>query len=141
MLCAKYGLKCPSGTGEEDIKKFAIMYFYYFAIFSNLRRVWPFIRKKTESSSPKDALCIFTISQFSPFFEGCGPSFEQTWIPFTQECFVPSLVDQWFWRIFFLKFSMYFYYFTIISPLRRALSFIWWNLNPHHLLCAKFGWN
>ena len=38
---------------------------------------------------------------------------------------------------------MYFYYFTSISPLRRAKSFIWTNLNPLHprMLCAKFGWN
>ena len=26
-----------------------------------------------------------------PLGKGRGPSFEQTWIPFTQECFVPSL--------------------------------------------------
>ena len=29
----------------------------------------------------------------SPFWKGRGPSFEQTWIPFTQECFIPSLVE------------------------------------------------
>ena len=39
---------------------------------------------------------------------------------------------------------MYFYYFEIISPWKRAESFIWTkNLNPLHsrMLCAKFGWN
>ena len=36
--------------------------------------------------------CIFTISLVSPLGEGWGPSFEQTWIPFTQGYFVPSLV-------------------------------------------------
>ena len=35
----------------------------------------------------------FIISQLSPLWEGFGPSFEQTWIPFTQGCFVPSLVE------------------------------------------------
>ena len=38
---------------------------------------------------------------------------------------------------------MYFHYFVIISPWKRAGSFIWTNSNPLHLrmLCAKFGWN
>ena len=37
--------------------------------------------------------CIFTISSLSPLGKGRGPSFEQIWIPFTQGCFVPSLVE------------------------------------------------
>ena len=37
--------------------------------------------------------CIFTISSSSPLRKGRGPIFEQTWIPFTQECIVPSLVE------------------------------------------------
>ena len=38
---------------------------------------------------------------------------------------------------------MYFWYFVIISPCKRAGPFIWTNLNPLHprMLCAKFGWN
>ena len=36
---------------------------------------------------------IFIISQSSPLWKGRGPSFEQTWIPFTQGCSVPSLVE------------------------------------------------
>ena len=38
---------------------------------------------------------------------------------------------------------MYFHYFVIISPWKRAGPFIWTNLNPLHprMLCAKFGWN
>ena len=38
---------------------------------------------------------------------------------------------------------MYFHYFIIISPRKRAGPFIWTNLNPLHprMLCAKFGWN
>ena len=38
---------------------------------------------------------------------------------------------------------MYFHYFVIISPWKRAGSFIWTNFNPLHprMLCAKFGWN
>ena len=38
---------------------------------------------------------------------------------------------------------MYFHYFVIISPWKRAGPFIWTNLNPLHprMLCIKFGWN
>ena len=39
ILCAKFGCKCTSGSGEEDFTKLSIMYFYYFAIISTLRRV------------------------------------------------------------------------------------------------------
>ena len=41
----------------------------------------------------KSCQFIFFNSQLSPFWEGRGPSFEQTWIPFTQGSFVPSLVE------------------------------------------------
>jgi hypothetical protein len=38
---------------------------------------------------------------------------------------------------------MYFYSFTIISPWRGAIQFLWTNLNPLHarMICAKFGYN
>ena len=36
---------------------------------------------------------IFSISQLSHLWERSGHSFEQTWIPFTQEYFVPSMVE------------------------------------------------
>ena len=70
--------------------------------------------KKLESPSPKDALyqdClklaqwfwrrrvfnlinVFSLfSNYLPRGKGRGPSFEQTWIPFIQECFVLSLVE------------------------------------------------
>ena len=43
----------------------------------------------------------------------------------------------------FLILSIYFHYFVIISPWKRARPFIWTNLNPLYprKLCAKFGWN
>ena len=64
--------------------------------------------------------------------------------PFTQGCFVPSLVE--IGPVVLEKtliLSMYFRYFVIISPWKRAGPFIWTNLNPLHprMLCAKFGWN
>ena len=30
---------------------------------------------------------------------------------------------------------------AIISPWKRAWPYIWTNLNPLRMLCAKFGWN
>ena len=69
---------------------------------------------KVESPSPRDTFCqvwlklaqefwrrrflkvvnfFFIIFQLSPLWEGRGPSFEQTWIPFTQGYFVPNLVE------------------------------------------------
>ena len=105
MLCAKFGWKWPSGSGEEDFKSCQF---------------------------------IFIISQLSPLWGGRDPSFEQTWIPFTQEF-------RWKWaRVTeekdFLKLSIYFNYLPIISPLRRVCPFIWTNFYPG-ILCAKFGWN
>ena len=45
----------------------------------------------------------------------------------------------------FLIVSMYFHYFIIISPLKRAWPFMdmWTNLNPLHprINCARFDWN
>ena len=72
--------------------------------------------------------------------------FEQNWIPFTQGCFVPSLVEIGsvvLEKKISLISTMYFHYFVIISPWKRAGPFIWTNLYPLHprMLCAKFGWN
>ena len=76
--------------------------------------------------------CIFTILLLSPLGKERGPSFEQTWITFTQVCFVPSLVEIGsvvLEKKTFLISSMYFHYVIIISPLGRAWSFILTNLN------------
>ena len=67
---------------------------------------------KLESPSPKDALCVwlkltqrfwrrrflnslmyFCYIVITPLGKGRGPLFEQIWIPFTQRCIVPSLVE------------------------------------------------
>ena len=37
--------------------------------------------------------CLFAISLLFSLGKGRGPSFEKTWIPITQRCFVPSLVE------------------------------------------------
>ena len=74
------------------------------------------------------------------------PSFEQSWIPFTQEFFVPSLVDissVVLKKKIFLISSMYFHDVNINSHRERAGPFLWWIMNPLHLRmhCAKYGWN
>ena len=62
MLCAKFGWNWLSGSGEEDFLNFVNL----FLLFLN----------------------------YLPLEKGGGgPSFEQTWIPFTQGCFVPTLVE------------------------------------------------
>ena len=72
-------------------------------------------------------------------------SFEQTWIIFTQGCFVEGLVEIGLVVLekFFQILSMYFCYFIIISPWKRVGPFIWTNFNSLHprKLCTKFGWN
>ena len=74
-----------------------------------------------------------------------GSSFEQTWIPIIQGCFVPILLKlaQCFLEEDVSISSMYFRYFIIISPWKNLAPFIWTNLNPIHpwMCCAKFGWN
>ena len=79
-------------------------------------------------------------------WEFIGSSFEQTWIPFTQGCFVLRLVEigPVVLEKNILKFrKVYFHYIVIISPWQRAGPFIWTNLNPlpPRMLCAKFWWN
>ena len=83
---------------------------------------------------------LFTLWEFT------FSSFEETWIPFIQEWFVLRLVEIGSFGSGGEDFkisSMYFHYFVIISPWKRAGPFIWTNLNHLHprMLCAKFGWN
>ena len=55
-----------------------------------------------ENKSSKFCQDIFSISFLSPLGKGYAPSFKQEWIPFTNWCFVPSILKlaQWFWRKF-----------------------------------------
>ena len=96
---------------EKKIFYTSSMYFRYFCNNLPLEKGGVLHLNKLESPSPKDVLCqvwlklaqwfwrwrfcqcIFAISQLSPFAKGRGPSTEQTWIPFTQGWFVPSLVE------------------------------------------------
>ena len=73
MLCAKFGLNWPSGSGEDFL--ISSMYRNYFLLEKG-----GVLEKKIFKS------CQFTfiISQLSPLWEGRGSSFEQIWTPFTQ---------------------------------------------------------
>ena len=89
---------------------------------------------------------VFSLLLLSPLGKGKGHSFEQTWIHFTQGCFVPIKLVEIGPVVFgeedFKILSMYFCYFEIISPRKKAGPFIWTNLTPLHqkMHCAKFGW-
>ena len=68
---------------------------------------------------------IFPVSLSSPLWKGRGPSNEQTWIPFNQKCFVPSLVE--IRPVHLENLSIQFCYSVIISPLKMTSPFIWIN--------------
>ena len=93
--------------------KMLSMYFSCFVYISPWNRTGALHLNKLESLSPKDALCqvwlnlvqwflrgdffyfvnvFFLFCNYLPLEKGECPSFEQTWIPFTQGCFVPSSV-------------------------------------------------
>ena len=78
--------------------------------------------------------CFFAISYLSTLEKGCGSSFEQIWIPFTQGVWLnwPNGSGE----EDFLISSIYFRYFIIISPWKRS------GPNPLHpkIICNKFGW-
>ena len=99
---------------EKKIFSVLSMYFCYFVIISPWNRVGLFIWTNLNPLHPrmlsakfgwnwssgsweegfiKFCQCNFTISPLSPLGEERGPAFEQTWIPSTQGCFVPSLVE------------------------------------------------
>ena len=115
---------------------------------------------KLENTLPKDALCqvwlkltqwfwrtsffyfVDVFSLLSPLGKGRGHASEQTY---------PRMLCAkfgWNWSSGsgeedFLISSIYFCYFVIFYPWKRAGPFIWTNLYALHpnMLCAKFGWN
>ena len=62
---------------------------------------------------------MFAISLFAPLREGCGPSIELTWNPFTQSCFVQVWLkfDK---RIF--KFRQCIFAISLLSPLMKGAT-------------------
>ena len=167
MLCAKIDWNWPIGSGGTDFKISSILYIFTTSNLSphgkergsSFEQTWtPFTKGCFVPSSViicpvvlkkkilKFRQLIFAIYLLSPLGKEHGPSFEQIWVPFTERCFELSLVEIGSSVVLqknFLIVSMYFHYFVIISPWKKAGPFIWTNLNPLHpgILCAKFGWN
>ena len=103
-ICTKFGCNWLSGSGEED-------FFNFVNVFSLFHYYLPL--KKLEFSSPNDALCqiwlklaqwfwrrrfLNFVNDFCYFviispWKRAGPSSAQTWIPFTQGCLLPNLVE------------------------------------------------
>jgi hypothetical protein len=163
IICTKFDWILPAGSGEKDFKN--SVYFYSFAIISPSRRDIPFVWIKLnplhqriicilsltkfgilvfDKKIFKDFQCIFTRLLLSPLREGLSPSFEETWIPFIQVYFVLSLIEFGLLVLekkILKKNSVYFHSFAIISPWRKVIPFVWWNLNPLclRMICAKSG--
>ena len=76
-----------------------------------------------------------------------GALFEQTWIPFTQGCFVQILVKigQVVQKKDIFELRQCIFTISLLSRLENGHGFwfLWTNLNPIHprMLCLKFGWN
>ena len=87
---------------------------HYFKIISPCKGAWPFIWANLNSLHARilctkfglnwlsgsweedfwiKSMFFSNISNFSPLEKECGSSVERTWIPATQGCFVPSLVE------------------------------------------------
>ena len=58
-----------------------------------LCQIWLDLAKLFDITRFLKVVIFFPISKLSPFWKGCVPKFDQTWIPFTQVCFLRSLVE------------------------------------------------
>ena len=100
--CATIDWNWLRGSREEHFL-ISSMYFHYYIIISPWKRAFIqgyFVQSLVkigqvvlEKKIFKSCQFIFIIFKLSPLWEGRGPSFDQTWIPFTQGYFVPSLVE------------------------------------------------
>ena len=71
------------------------------------------------------------------------PFIWKNWMPYTKECFMPSLVEISALEKNILKFRQCILPFLYHLPLERGVASIWTNWNPLYprMFCAKFGWN
>ena len=87
------------------------------------------LKKKTLNFISVFSLFLYDL----PLGKGSAPSFEQFWIPFTLYPGMLCAKFGWNWlsgsgEEIFLILSIYFSYFLIKSPWKRAWPFIWTNL-------------
>ena len=108
ILFAKFSWNWPIGSREEDF--IIISHFVNISPWKgrgpSFQQTWIFITQGVakfvgfligssvlETKIFKFRQCTFPSLLSSPLGNGRGPSFEQTWIPFTQGCNVPILVE------------------------------------------------
>ena len=111
MYCAKSVWNRSSGSGEEDFLNsvnvlMLLNYYLFLGLGLSFNQSWNLItqecfvpslfeidkmvlEKKIFEFHPR----IFKISSLSPLDKERDPLYVQTWIPFTQRCIVPSLVQ------------------------------------------------
>ena len=104
MHCGRFGWKWSSGSWEEGFWILS-MYFCYFIIISPWKRAGCLHLYKLGSPSPKDVLCQVWLKLVQWFLRRFLNfvnvfllfhniiSLWKTWIPFTKECIMPSLVE------------------------------------------------
>ena len=114
MLCVKFGWNWPRGSGEKDFFLNFVNVYLPFHNYIPLEKSGALHLNKLEFPSPRIAMCQdwlklatwFSTRRFLNFvnvlslfcviistWKKVGPSFDKIWIPFTRECFVPSLVE------------------------------------------------
>ena len=159
MLCAKFCSNWPSCFGGGDFSILS-MYFRYFVIISPWKRAWPFIWTNLDLLHTRMfcAKCFWrrflnfinVFSLLSPPGKGPDLSFEQTSIPFAQECFVPSLVEicrvilekkKEMWKIYVQmdKWSDR-QMDRLTTDDRRSEKLLWFFFNSGELKMAKYVW-
>ena len=129
MIYSKFEWNWSAGSGEKILKKI-IPGFFPFRYYLPLEKGDPLHLNRIESTSPKDDLCqiwLKLVQWFwrrflndpTPFLHFCDyhhfeedlafSLFEQSWIPFTQGWFVPSLIEfgPVVLKIFFFKFQCF----------------------------------
>ena len=94
MLCAKFGWNWPGGSGSDFLLNFVNVYLL-FHHYLPLEKDGPFyyLIEWVVLKIFKLVNVFFAISKLSPLGKRRDHSFEQTWISFTQGCFVPCLVE------------------------------------------------
>jgi hypothetical protein len=144
MIYSKFEWNWPAGSGEKKIKKI-IPGFFSLSLLSPPGEGWsPSFEQNWIFTSPKDDLCqiwLKLVQWFwrrflndpTPFLHFCDyhhfeedlafSLFEQSWIPFTQGWFVPSLIEfgPVVLKIFFKKISVFFTL-SLSSPLGEGWS-------------------
>ena len=120
----------------------------HYMVFVKLAH-WFFFRRRI-----LNLVCIFVVLKLFPFNYKKTESFLEKGLtlhlnklefPLLKNdlCRVWLKLAKWFCRGRYFIWSVYFYYFLIISPCKRAWPFIWAKVNSVHqrMHCAKLGWN